>query len=307
MAEQDRTQDFAEAFDYGLRASFAWTQVFRFLPVLFVGGFLRSCLQGGGAGNLSNFSDLGGESLEGIDSAVLTGIVAAIAMVVLVLVVGKWLVRSWFISGWYRALRASSLNVEPRFSELFSGSDRFISQLGVSLLSLFIGTGVWAPLVVAGGVMVAVFGLSPSDSVMSSMPFLGGAAAMAVLGVLCLFTSVYVGLGLAFAEMLVALEGKGALDSIVRSWEFAQGHRVRLLCFYVWSALLFIGLTLMGYCMLCIGVLVTLPIAYAVNDHALVDAYLRVAGVGGQPVVDEGGAAAGVQSAESPWDAPPAD
>ena len=75
-------------------------------------------------------------------------------------------------------------------------------------------------------------------------------------------------LGISLVPMAVAVERRGAFDSFSRSWELVRGNRLQLFLFHLVTGLF----TLLGVCLLCVGVFITGPLAYT----AQMEAYLRL-------------------------------
>jgi hypothetical protein len=180
----------------------------------------------------------------------------------------------------------------PRFSDLFGGSDRFFAQLGASLLKyLLLGATMLPTLIV---VVVALVVNGPEAQ-------LDPVADVALAN---LAATTWVALGLVFTDVVVAVERRGPAAALRRSMELAAGHRMDLFLFLLLSGALSIAVAVPGAFLFGIGLLVTVPIAVALNEHAFVHAYARALGL--RPVADPNpDAQAGVQSASSPWDAPP--
>lgn len=292
-AEED-AESWSSAFDYGDRLAAAWAAVQKWLPVLFIGAFLRTCSQGAGGG-IGNLPDLGNAQSELGEAGAI--VIVVVAVVVVIVALALFLFSCWITPGWRRALLRSATGEEPRFSDLFSGADRFLAQLGVMIVGALIQFGTLLPTAVAAGV---VWYLTTAGG-LPEMAWLG----VALLALVNLIGLVYVNLGLLFADIVVTVEGLGPLDAVARSWELAHGHRVTLFVFVFLSGIVGILLTLAGYCLLCVGVFFTAPLAVALNEHALMDAYARVVGLRAVAATRDTLAAGPPQSADSPWDAPP--
>jgi hypothetical protein len=215
---------------------------------------------------------------------------------VIVLALFLFALNCWITPGWNRALLRSASGEEPTFSDLFGGSDRFFAQAGATIIKALVLVSTFLPTLMAAGVVAAIFG---SDEA-AVIPWL----VVALVGLANLIPFVWVSLGLVFTDVVLAVEGRGPLAALARSWELADGHRFYLFLFLFLSGVVGIAFALLGYCMLCIGIFFTAPIALALNEHAFVDAYARAVGLRAAISPAEAGQA-GVQSAESPWDAPP--
>ncbi len=275
------------ALTLGERFPTAWAAFKTHTPILFVGGLIRACVSGGGGGggNLGDLANLAQTDAEAApaqlqleagfpewDAALAgvgVGVLAAIIGLVFCVGIAVWLFRSWYIVGWYRTLAVSARGGTPEFGGLFSGGDRFVSQLGISLLSGLVGMGMllfW----------FLFAGLAWGGASLAGLPEEIGMAAGAVALLVALPGVIYVALGLQLGELAVAIDGDKAFDGLVRGWELARGARFSMVLWWGGVALFQFGSYIAGICVLCIGVLFTMPVAYAICDHALVDAYLRM-------------------------------
>jgi hypothetical protein len=86
--------------------------------------------------------------------------------------------------------------------------------------------------------------------------------------------AIYVGLGLAFGDYLVVFDKRSAVDALGESWAIAKGKRLQMFVFGVGLWLARVTATLAGFCLLCVGSLVTSPIALAIHDYAWTRTFL---------------------------------
>jgi membrane-anchored glycerophosphoryl diester phosphodiesterase (GDPDase) len=79
-------------------------------------------------------------------------------------------------------------------------------------------------------------------------------------------TMIYVGIGLAFGDRAVVIDGLGPADALDRSWSLAKGNRVQLFVFLFVTTLF----RLAGLLLCCIGVVLT----RAIVDVGTTEAYM---------------------------------
>jgi hypothetical protein len=193
-------------------------------------------------------------------------VVVGVLLLIVVVVAAVYAFRAWFIPGWLRAheqvLRAGATD----WGMLFSGADRFVPMLVWSLLRSFIGIGA-VTLPALPGLALAYGGYAQHQS---ALGLLG--VTLAVLFAVPI--GVYVSLGLVFGEYLVVFDRRSPLEALGESWAMASGKRVQLLVFggTLWLARM--TATLAGFCLLCVGSLITSPTALAVHDYAWTRAFL---------------------------------
>jgi len=86
-----------------------------------------------------------------------------------------------------------------------------------------------------------------------------------VIGLILLVVpGIILAIGWGFAPYLVVEQGAGPIDSLKRSWELTRGNRWTL--FLLGLAL--IGLNILGFCALVVGLLITLPVSTLAGVHA---------------------------------------
>lgn len=298
MDEAQATAPFGEAFDIGRGLAHGWASLRRCFPVLFVGGCLRACTEGGGGSGGGN--DFGGgdhsghhaffgaaheayagladglhasgtpfDAVGGLDAAfgsLGAGVIAALVVGVLVVLTFFLVFVAWFEGGWLRVHEEIVRTGEGTFGTLFSGADVLLPILGNFLLAGFVFLGVFG--LAAGPGFAAVAWGVHADSL--PIGIVGGAEVLLV----GLPVVVYVVLGLSFVHHLVALDGYGPVDALSRSWALASGHRLQLLFFRVVVAIVTTIAGALGIVACFVGVFVTWPAHFAVRDLAFTEAYL---------------------------------
>jgi uncharacterized oligopeptide transporter (OPT) family protein len=75
-------------------------------------------------------------------------------------------------------------------------------------------------------------------------------------------------------ELVITLEGLGAMDALDRSWALASGRRFSLLLFFFVFAILGLVASLVGLMMCCVGWFVTVPAFRAIYDTAFTEGFL---------------------------------
>ncbi|MFZ5475475.1 MAG: hypothetical protein ACOZNI_01765 [Myxococcota bacterium] len=212
---------------------------------ILLGGFLMGITQGGSSGG--GPSDFGGENgdVEMSPEAALA-LLAAFAVVIGVVVVFGvigFLVRSWIHTGWIRLHRDLVVDGQAEVVTLFRGFDAFGRMAGWKVLSTLVALGTFVASLLPGGVLAAVaWSADQRDLAIGGGLLLGALVALPA--------SIYVALGLALGAHAVALEGKGPVAALERSWELADGNRLTLLVYYFVTGLF----TLLGILLCCIGV-----------------------------------------------------
>jgi uncharacterized membrane protein len=93
---------------------------------------------------------------------------------------------------------------------------------------------------------------------------LGVAVIFALLFVLP--TMIYVGIGLAFGDRAVVIDGLGPTEALDRSWSLARGNRIQLFAFLVATRLFWF----LGIFLCCIGIVLT----RAIVDVGTTEAYM---------------------------------
>ncbi|MGH7438382.1 MAG: hypothetical protein ACRENE_22080 [Polyangiaceae bacterium] len=139
-------------------------------------------------------------------------------------------VAAFFNAGMARVWLDTARGATPRFESMFSGADRFLPMLGLTLL---------VPLVLALGCVALV---------------VPGIVLLAMYLVIYPLLPYYV------------VEGNlGAIDALRAAWKVSEGQRWELVTL---SLLYGIGLTLLGFLTCCIGLLVTIPVYWVATAVA---------------------------------------
>lgn len=82
--------------------------------------------------------------------------------------------------------------------------------------------------------------------------------------ILLIVPGIILAIGWSFAPYLVIEQGAGPVDALKRSWELTKGNRWTLFLL----GLAFIGINILGFCALLVGLLVTLPVTTFAGVHA---------------------------------------
>lgn len=284
---------FREAFSIERSLRHGWRSLLRCFPILFVGGCLKACTDGGGGsggnwdGGDSGSSDamqrwidgwgqpgswamdldpaalLGSAGLPDVGEWVLIGVMLAVVTVVIVALLAF---RAWLIPGYLRLHREILQTGEGRWETLFSGADRFVAMFVWQLLGVVVGLGTLA---LAGALPAGVmtWGITQHE------PLVVGAG-VALLGLVTLPIVAYVSLGLLFGDAAVALDELGAVDALARSWSLASGNRIWLLIFALVTWIVQVLVTIPGLCFCCVGIWVTRATGFAIRDVGFTSAYL---------------------------------
>ncbi len=301
-ASGDAQMEMSAAFDIERGIRNGVHAIRRNIWVVLVGGLLKSCTEGGGGSGGNNLS---GEDLDTLkklsdgsfdpsqmslgatiglpagpwvgeelpfDPAVLFGglgvgfLVALVAVVVVVVLVVLAL-GAWITPGWIRLHHEILREGTGRFGTLFGAGDVFLRSLGWVLLSGLLGL---ATVVLAIVPMISFFFLT--DPTM--MLLVGIACGVWALGVIV--ATIWMRLCLAFVPHAIALEDQGIMAAIDRSVALTRGGRFWLLLYM--AVLSFLGFlaSLPGYCLCCVGILLTRPLGVTLRDFGYTEGFLRL-------------------------------
>ncbi|MSQ02638.1 MAG: hypothetical protein EXR71_12240 [Myxococcales bacterium] len=269
--------------------------------VVLGGGLLKSCSEGGGSGgnsvspdDIETLKKLADGSFDPsrislgsnmgppvgpwiadelpFDPAILfgglgMGLMVAVVALVVVLVLLILALNAWITPGWIRLHQEILRDGTGRFGTLFGAGDVFLRSLGWGLLSGLLGL---ATIVIAALPLGALFFVDEP----SMMLLVGAACGLWAVGVVV--ASIWMRLCLAFVPHIIALEGQGIMAAIDRSVALTRGGRAWLLLYM--ALLSFLGLlaTLPGYCLCCVGVLITRPLGVMLRDFGYTEGFLRL-------------------------------
>ena len=243
----------------------ATVAVRRALGPMWVGGALMSLLDSGGNGQSNRSSSDPDFLLGGLSELELVALIGA----GIVCIGAAALFRAWLAPGWIRLHQAVLVQGEGTWSILGSGGDRAASMLGWRVLR---GTALFVPFTLPIAPMVVLFALDPTwiDGDLAgpglAVAMLGGIAAVAQW--------LWIAPGVILGPYFVVLEGDDPIRALRRSVDAARGQRGSLIVLFVVLALYQALYALLGLLMLCVGVLVTVPLARAAADNAWCRAFL---------------------------------
>lgn len=89
-------------------------------------------------------------------------------------------------------------------------------------------------------------------------------AAVIVGLILLIVPGVILALGLLFSSYLIVDKGKGPIEAIKESWRITKGHKWQLFLFVLAVA----GLNVIGFLLLLVGLLITVPVTMLAMVHA---------------------------------------
>jgi uncharacterized membrane protein len=85
-----------------------------------------------------------------------------------------------------------------------------------------------------------------------------------ILGfILLIVPGIILALGLLFSSYLIIDKGKGPIEAMKESWRITKGHKWQLLLFVLALA----GLNILGFLLLLVGLLVTVPVTMLAMVH----------------------------------------
>lgn len=295
MQDSPEGMPFSESFDIARGLNHGWSSLKRCFPVLFVGGCLKACTEGGtgsggGGGDSGSDDERSGWLLRDLPRHVTDawhhantgevpllgssggigglemGLIAMIVVVALGVMLALLAFRAWLVPGWIRLHRQILETGEGTFPVLFSGADRFLPMFGWMWLQSAIVLGTLAAACIPGGILVAL-GVSGADQTLTW-------AGAAVIALFALPTLVYVAAGVALGEHAITLDELGPMDALSRSWSLASGNRIHFIFYSVVMAIIRAVVGLSGICFFCVGFFITNPSATAMQNLALTEAYL---------------------------------
>jgi hypothetical protein len=180
------------------------------------------------------------------------------------------LFRAFVHTGYIRQQSEALQGARTDFSPLLSGSDRVAAMVlwkllrGGLMLGLFIASAL-------PGLCVILFSVLQGPS--SLMP-----AGFAVIALVSIPVLVYCGLGFSLGDHAVVLDEMSPTEALTHSWELVRGNRLHLFWFkFVYGLIQFMSF-FVGLMMLCVGALITAPIARAVTDLGFTRGYLLLTG-----------------------------
>ena len=277
----------SEAFEVSRAVSHGWAGVKRQPVGLLLGSLLLTLTEGGSGGSnpmggkydwgdggsssdhksIAMPTDLWSDKLRAaigdvFDLHTATGIAALVAGItcLLLCVAAVVLFRCWIEAGYLRTHRDLVVTGQADVGTLFSGAPDLFRLLFWKLLSGVVGLGVLAvalvPALAAAGV---AYGLDVEKNTI-----------LIVAGILAFLfavpTMIYVGIGLAFGDRAVVIDGLGPAEALDRSWSLAKGNRIQLFVFLFMTTLF----RLAGLLLCCIGVVLT----RAIVDVGTTEAYM---------------------------------
>ncbi|MFT4622655.1 MAG: hypothetical protein ACI8PZ_001311 [Myxococcota bacterium] len=287
--------DLSWSFRTGGMFDRGWAAVKAHPVPLFVGGFLLTGLDAcnNNNGGLSDVADV----LEDIDTdsvgqlvfslsadhlaqatpdafngAMVAAIAAAAVVVVglvLVLSIVLSLIKAWLTNGWLAVHRDILVEGTSAPSTVFTTADRTLAIWLTRLLG-----GLLLAAVFVAAVLPAVFYGFAAGFMQMEESFPELLATGIVVLVLGGFSVVYAGLGVMLAPWFAVYDRSGPWTALLQSWRAASGNRVTLFVFGFVQALIILGAFILGMLMLCVGLLVTVPIARAITDLATSRAWL---------------------------------
>jgi hypothetical protein len=261
----------SQAFEVSRAISHGWAGVKRQPVGLLLGSLLLTMTEGGGGNPMGggNYGDSGSSSdhksiamptdlwSEKIRSALgdtfdlhtAAGVAALLVALTcaLLCVAAVVLFRCWIEAGYLRTHRDLVISGHADTGTLFSGASDVFRLLFWKLLSGVVIVDVLAVAVVPALASAGVaYGLHAEENTI-----LGIAVLVALPFVLP--TMFYVGIGLAFGDRAVVIDGLGPVAALDRSWSLAKNNRIQLFVFlFVTRLFWFLGIFLC-----CIGIVLT--------------------------------------------------
>lgn len=190
------------------------------------------------------------------------------------------------IMGLIRLGLDSLLGRKVEIPRMFSQAKKVWRYTAVQLAIAF---GVMLPLVAGFGVLFALAILAGGGSFSSSgvkHAFDHGPAPVVVLllgGTGLTFLMVWLILPLTFAQFELVYAGCDAMEALRRGWALGTGHRLPTIGYTFVASLVVMLLMIAGLLALCMGVLIALPIGYALFFMVQAGLYLALRNGSGLP------------------------
>ncbi len=268
--------------------------------VVLLGGFLKSCTEGGGGSNgvsgddidtLKKLSDGSFDPSQNALGATLglplgpwagdefpfdpevifaglgMGLIVAMLVAIVVLLLVLLGLNAWITPGWIRLHHEILRDGKGTFGTLFGAGDIFLRSLGWVLLS---GLLQLATVVIAMLPLLAFFVLDDPTALL----MVGIACGLWVVAVVVAW--IWMRLCLAFVTHAIALEDQGVMAAIDRSVALTRGGRFWLLLYMAVLGFLGFLASLPGYCLCCIGILLTRPLGVMLRDFGYTEGFLRL-------------------------------
>jgi len=236
--------EFNQAYDPFRALQTSWQALKKAPLPLIIGGVVLLITGGGGGGGGNIGSSFEGK--EDVNWDVMAPLILGFVGLFCCLGIVFFVISSWVRIGFANAVEEVLRTGDSDVGKVFDGRGRLGSMILARLLA-----GV---IVVAS---ILPYGLVLLIAVLATEGFhrdeeLG--AGILVAGLIpCLPIIVYVGLGVALTDQVVALEGLQPVDSVRRSWSLVKGHRWMLL----WYSIVTGFFAIIGICACCIGVFLT--------------------------------------------------
>ena len=254
---------FGDAYDPIRSLKTTWSLVKQAPLSTLIGGLLLALFSGGGGGGGANFGNISQhhDGSSSIDWSVLLPIVLGILGIVLCVVIVCFLVSSWLLPGFARAIQHSLRTGSDDIARVFDASGRFVPVMLTRLLGLAISLLISLPFV---AVTVVAFLIANTHRHADGAVVL--LAVLAALAYLPIF--IYLSLGLSLMQPIAAVEEATPSQALKRSWEIAHGNRWQLIWFFLFTGIF----GAIGVCACCIGVFLTMPMAQVMQ----IEAYLAL-------------------------------
>jgi hypothetical protein len=224
----------------------------------------------------------GGRSNVGLGAAVMIiGMVIGFAVTIIVQGIG--------IMGLIRVCIDSLLGRKVEIPRMFTQAKKVWRYAGIQLgimlvvtLPIVLGFGaLFAMAVLAGGGSFSSSGLKEAFNSPASWAVLG----LGGLGLSFLLT--WVVLPLTFAQFEVVYGNCGAMEALQRAWMLGSGHRLSTFGFTMVAMLVVMALTIAGIIALCVGVMIAVPVGYALFFLVQAGLYLALRNGSGLPPPEE--------------------
>lgn len=196
-------------------------------------------------------------------SSVHDGAVIAASMGVL-----RALMRAWLRPGYLRALSAMQTDDPVKLDSIVPPLGAFLGAFLIYVLAGLISIASMVVGALPGLVLVLVSAHYDRLELVKPGLALAGVGAMVVF--------LYAWLAVRFGEHALALEGYGPYRALARSWNLARGRRMEILRVQLFASVVELAGVLAGILCFGIGIILAVPAARVVGDHALVAQYRKL-------------------------------
>lgn len=236
--------EFNQAYDPFRALQTSWQALKKAPLPLMIGGVVLMITSGGGGGGGNIGNSFQGN--EDVNWEVMAPLILGFVGLFCCLGIVFFVISSWVRIGFANAVEEVLRTGDSDVGKVFDGRGRLGSMILARILAILIAIASFLPY----GLVVLIAALATEGFTRNEEV---GAVILVAGAVLWLPVILYVALGVALTEQVVALEGLRPVDSVRRSWSLVKGHRWMLL----WYSIATGFFAVIGICACCIGIFLT--------------------------------------------------